>query len=149
MTALFIQRLNSPAGEAERCQREEDDYERYRSFPFEKRTSSSSSFFPWPPPTDTERQGRGSKGGVLPPPSHSSFFSCQRRGSFTARQIMLTKGSSPTSAVTSTGSEQDGFKSRGHALTAVYRMTQQNCVFSSEEFFVINCWEVLHQSTFS
>lgn len=31
VTALFIQRLNSLGGEAEKCQREEDDYERYRS----------------------------------------------------------------------------------------------------------------------
>lgn len=40
VTALFIQRLNSLEGEAEKCQREEDDYERYRSpssFP-EKKT---------------------------------------------------------------------------------------------------------------
>lgn len=31
VAALFIQRLNSLRGEAEKCQREEDDYERYRS----------------------------------------------------------------------------------------------------------------------
>lgn len=43
LTALFIQRLNSLGGEVEKCQREEDDYERYRS-PFLPRRAST------PPP---------------------------------------------------------------------------------------------------
>lgn len=124
VTALFIQRLNSPGGEAERCQREEDDYERYRSFPFERRTSSSSSR---PAPTDAEGRGGRVGGKMLPPPSHSSFFSAsrRRRGSFAARQIMLTKGSSPTSAVTSSGMDSN---KGDNALTAAHETTQQNCV---------------------
>lgn len=44
MTALFIRRLNGLCGEAQKCQRREDDYERYRSLlPSPKRKHSSAS----------------------------------------------------------------------------------------------------------
>lgn len=47
VTALFIRRLNSLRGETEKCQRGEDDYERYRS-PFLPRKRKENTP---PPPT--------------------------------------------------------------------------------------------------
>lgn len=70
VTALFIQRLNSLRGEAEKCQRGEDDYERYRS-PFLPRKENTP---PPPPPgplphhslrpalIDAVRRGGGGEG---------------------------------------------------------------------------------------
>lgn len=78
VTALFIQRLNSLGGEAEKCQREEDDYERYRSsFLPEYRTLLLllSYHSLRHAPTDTVREGteRGRDRGRMLCPTHSSF----------------------------------------------------------------------------
>lgn len=83
VTALFIQRLNSLGGEAEKCQREEDDYERYRSPFFLPRKENTPPppgplprRSPRPAPTDAaERRGkkRGRAGGTMLCLSHSSF----------------------------------------------------------------------------
>lgn len=83
VTDLFIRRLNSLRGEAEKCQRGEDDYERYRSpFPSPKKKENTP-----PPPTpmpqhslrptpiDAGRQvekGGRDEGRMLCPP-HSFF----------------------------------------------------------------------------
>lgn len=84
VTALFIQRLNSLGGEAEKCQREEDDYEGYRSPLFLPRKENTPPPPPGPLPrrsprpaaTDAaERRGkkRGGARGTTLCLSHSSF----------------------------------------------------------------------------
>lgn len=86
---------------------------------------------------------------MLPPPSHPSFFSAsrRRRGSFAARQIMLTKGSSPTSAVTSSGMDSN---KGDNALTAAHKDDRAElCVEFRGVVLITSCWEVHHESTFS
>lgn len=143
VTALFIQRLNSLRGEAEKCQRGEDDYERYRS-PFLPRKENT---LPTPPPPgplphhslrpapiDAGRRGGRKEGGI--DALSNSFillscscwllvFFCWQCICFTAIQIMLSKGPSQTWDVTSTGNgehthtkknNQQGWKNWAWAL---------------------------------
>lgn len=111
VTALFIQRLNSLRGEAEKCQRGEDDYERYRS-PFlppkGKKTLRLLLYASALPEacshgreTGGEILGGGGEGwreDALSPSFISSshlyrqLFFCWQCVCFTAIQIMLTQG---------------------------------------------------------
>lgn len=88
VTALFIQRLNGLRGEAEKCQRGEDDYERYRSPSLPRKRKENSP----PPPTrlpqhplrpapmdagrQVEKRGRARGRMLCPLHSFSSPRSC-------------------------------------------------------------------------
>lgn len=119
VTALFIQCLNSLGGEAEKCQREEDDYEISIPFPSPNSEHSSSSCLTTPRGLrrqtlrDRGRKEGGIEGGCSVPLIHpflllmqegSWFFFCWQY--FRAIQIMLTKGPFQTWAVITKSNDQ-------------------------------------------
>lgn len=91
VTALFIQRLNGLRGEAEKCQRGEDDYERYRSPFLPRKENTPPSMYTSTLPeacsgrlweTGGEKRERGREGKREDALSPHSFYSLACAGSW-------------------------------------------------------------------